>query len=82
LRDFPNSFVKSLDVVRDFFDVLDRAIVFEQEVLDVLVPKIKSNQVFDQVRVDTDKLTSEHSSVVHISCDWFERLSVAKDLRG
>ena len=60
LADFPHGFVKLPDLFGDFRNALNGAVKLDEFVFDTGVPKIKLDQVVDQVRVDYYELARKH----------------------
>jgi len=82
LLDFPNRFVQLLDVGWDLRDILDRAVISHNLILDFRGPQIQSDQIAHQVLVDADKLARKHTTRVNVGREGFKGFIVAENLRG
>ena len=58
MRDLPNSLVEIFNVLGNAFNLLNTAIEGKERVFDVRVPKTHFDQVSNEVRVNTDELSS------------------------
>lgn len=78
--DLPNRFVEHLDVIWDLFYSLNGTIISDQLVLDIRSPKIEFDQIFDEVLIYADELSSQYSSSVYIGSERLEAFIIAKHL--
>ena len=69
LRDFPDSLVDGLDIVRDIWNLLDRATVGNDHILHLIVPELEVNKLAEQPRADDLELASEHTTSVNVAGD-------------
>lgn len=56
LGNFPNSLIQGTNLGRDLRDILHTAVELDQLILNGRVPKVQSNQIFDQMFVNDHKL--------------------------
>mmetsp|Transcript_39014 Transcript_39014/g.91260 ORF Transcript_39014/g.91260 Transcript_39014/m.91260 type:complete len:642 (+) Transcript_39014:465-2390(+) len=78
----PAGLVERLEIVGDLRDVLDRTIVRDDLVADVVCPQALLHEVAQQVLVDDGELAGEHAPRVDVRRVRLEALVVAEDLRG
>ncbi|KAH3677659.1 hypothetical protein OGATHE_000313 [Ogataea polymorpha] len=81
LRNLPDGAVQVLQLLWHIWQVLDRAVVLDDEILHRVVPQSKVNKVPQQVRVDDLELTSKNSSGVDVGGVRLETLVVSQNLR-
>lgn len=67
LRDFPDGLVDGLDIVRDIWNLLDRATVGNDHILHLIVPELEVNKLAKQPRADDLELASEHTTSVDVA---------------
>src|SRR3569833_1976623 len=69
---FPYGFVKVFNVLRNFRDVLYRAVCSDDLVLHGSIPQAKVHQVAQQVLVYDDELTAQYAAGVNVRGIWHE----------
>lgn len=82
LRDLPNCLIELLDVVGNFPNVLDRAVVGNEFVFNFSCPQVQFDKVFDEMFIYTDELSRQNTSRIYVSCKWLKTLIVTEYLRG
>ena len=80
LWNLPNSLVEFFDMIWYLLDIQHGSIVSYKLILDIFRPQIDLDQIFNQMLVDTNKLTCQYSPCVHICSERLEAFIITENL--
>jgi len=81
LTQLPDCLVQCLEFLRDIRDILNRAIIGDNTILHIIVPKSQINEISQQPRVHNLEFPSKDTARINIGSIWFKTFVEAEDLR-